>query len=219
MIRQLTFCFLFFLSCSSEKNKQLDFLSDDLFILRDLENSSIIHSFKYHNERLYTDSTLRTEFIPLDSTFKRLILAPILKKDLGVDMDYSQKYVLSHFIAKQKSIGKYQPIVIYSTGDDYSSLILALLDSTFQPVAHLVLSGGLFAGPYEVNDSLTSLGEEILSKINGSEIKSFTSKTYVWTNNRDDSAFIDSVIHSIKIRVDGTIETKLIDSLRIRRNI
>ncbi len=217
MNKLIIFCFLFLLSCSTGENKQIIVLSDDLFVVKNLKNTSLIHSFKYQNNRLFSDSTFRTEFVPLDSTFKRLILAPILKKDLGVDAEYSGKFILCYFISKQEKFGQYQPIVIYSTGDDYSSLILAVLDSTFNPISHLVLSGGLFAGPYEANDSITSWGEETFSKINDNEINSYVSKTYVWTDSRDDSAFIDSLVFSSKIRDNGTIETKLIDSLRIKR--
>jgi hypothetical protein len=142
-----------------------------------------------------------------------------MKKDLGVDSDYSEKFILSHFISRQEKIGPLQPIVIYSTGDDYTSLMLVILDSTLNPISHIVLSGGMFGGPYEVNDSLTSWGDETFSKINGSEIQSYVSKTYVWTDSRSDSAFIDSLVFSSKIRNDGTFDTKLIDSLRVKRLI
>jgi hypothetical protein len=160
-----------------------------------------------------------TEFVPLDSTSKRLILAPIMKKDLGVDANYSGKFILSHFISKQEKIGNLQPIIIYTTGDDYQSLILAVLDSTLNPISHIVLSGGLFSGPYEVNDSLTCWQNETFSKINGKDIQSYISKTYVWTDSRNDSAFVDSLVFSTKIRANGTIDTKQTDSLRIKRKL
>ena len=219
MNKLIIFCILLLVSCSTGKTQQENLLSDDHFVFKNLKNTSLIHSFKYQNNRLFSDSTFRTEFVPLDSTFIRLILAPILKKDLGVDAGYTVKFTLSHFISKQEKLGQYQPIVIYSTADDYASLILAVLDSTFNPISHLILSGGLFAGPYEANDSLTSWGEETFSKINNNEITSFVSKTYVWTDSRDDSEFIDSLLFSSKIRDNGTIETKLLDSLRIKRKI
>jgi hypothetical protein len=219
MNKLIIFFILLILSCSTGKPQQESLLSDDHFVFKNLTNTNLIHSFKYQNNQLFSDSTLSTEFIPLDSTFKRLILAPILKKDLGIDAEYTGKFTLSHFISKQEKIGQNQPIVIYSTADDYTSLILALLDSTFKPISHLILSGGLFAGPYEANDSLTSWGEETFSKINDNEITSFVSKTYVWTDSRNDSAFIDSLLFISKIRDNGTIETKLIDSLRIKRKI
>jgi hypothetical protein len=142
-----------------------------------------------------------------------------MKKDLGIDANTSGKLFLSHFISRQDKIGNIQPIVIYSTGDDYQSLILAVLDSTLTPISHLVLSGGFFTGPYEVNDSLSCWGDETFSKINGNEIQSFVSKTYVWTDSRNDSAFIDSIVFSSKIRDNGKIDTKQIDSLRIMRKI
>jgi hypothetical protein len=219
MNRFLIFYFLLLISCSARQDNRNLVLSDDLFVIKNLRNSSITHSFKYQNNRLFSDSTFRTEFVPLDSTFKRLILAPIMKKDLGVNAEYSEKFILSHFISKQNKLGKYQPIVIYSTGDDYTSLILVVLDSTINPISHIVLNGGQFAGPYEVNDSLTSWGKVTYSTINGSEINSYISKTYVWTDSRNNSAFIDSLVLSSKIRDNGTIETRLIDSLRIKRKI
>ena len=217
MTKTLIFCFLFLLSCSTGNNKQNVTLSDDLFVIKNLKNSSLIHSFKYRDNHLFSDSTFKTEFVPLDSTYKRLILAPIMKKDLGVDADYSRKFILSHFISKQEKIGHLQPIVIYSTADDYQSLIFAVLDSALNPISHLVLSGGQFAGPYEVNDSLSSWGDETFSKINASEIQTHVSKIYVWTDERNDSAFIDSLAFSSYVKSNGSIETKLIDSLRLKR--
>jgi hypothetical protein len=219
MNKLLLVCSLFFLSCSTGQNNQKVILSDDLFAFKNLKNSSIVKSFKYQDNHLFSDSTFRTEFVPLDSTFKRLVLAPIMKKDLGVDPEYSEKFILSHFISKQEKIGKYQPIIIYSTGDDYTSLMFVVLDSTINPISHLILWGGLFAGPYEINDSLTSWGKETSSKINDNEITSYISKTYVWSDARNDTALIDSLAYQSKIRDNGTIETKLIDSLRIKREI
>ena len=217
MNKLIIFCLLLLVYCSTGKTQQENHLSDDHFVFKDLKNTNLIHSFKYQDNRLFSDSTFRTEFVPLDSAFKRLILYPILKKDLGVDADYTVKFTLSHFISKQEKLGQYQPIVIYSTADDYASLMLAVLDSTFSPISHLILSGGQFPGPYKAYDSLTSWGEETFSKLNGNEITSFVTKTYVWTDSRDDSSFIDSLLFSSKIRDNGTIETNLIDSLRIKR--
>ena len=110
-------------------------------------------------------------------------------------------------------------MIIWTSGDDYTSLILTLVDSTLNPVSHLVLNGGLFAGPYEFNDSLTCWGEEKYSKIKGSRIESYTLNTYVWTDSRNDAAFVDSINYISQIMENGQIKTEKIDSMRTTKRI
>lgn len=98
--------------------------------------------------------------------------------------------------------------------------MLTLVDSTSnQPVSHLILNGGFFAGPYEYNDSLTSLGEEKHSKIKGNTIHSYSLNTYIWSDSRNDSAFVDSITYISKILQNGRINTEKIDSVRIVKSI
>jgi hypothetical protein len=159
------------------------------------------------------------EFVALDSTYKLKVLAPFLKKDLGVDSDYVKSFMNSYFISKPNKIGDYQPLIIWTSGDDYTSLILTLVDSTLNPVSHIILYGGLFAGPYEINDSLTSLGEKRFFKINGETIHSYSLNTYVWTDSRNDSAFIDSISYKSTILKNRQIKTDKLDSVRVIKQI
>ena len=46
------------MSCSTGENKQTIILSDDLFVVKNLKNTSLIHSFKYQNNRQFSDSTV-----------------------------------------------------------------------------------------------------------------------------------------------------------------
>ncbi|MGL1886694.1 MAG: hypothetical protein OCD76_09280 [Reichenbachiella sp.] len=160
--KMITILFLIALaiSCSnnSDSNKVEFNLSDDLFALKNITNSQSLNNIFYTENRLFYDSSKKIEFTVLDSIAKQKILAPIMKIDLGVDVEYTQSFMKSYFISIQNPIGKFKPIVIWTSGDDYTSLILTLIDSTCTPVSHVLLSGGVFTGPYEINDSLTSWG-------------------------------------------------------------
>lgn len=209
-------------SCSATSSKKLDRsedLPDSLFALKNVQNTSFIDKVKFLDNRLFLESSKRVEFFPLDTNLKSKILAPILKTDLGVESNYVKSFITSYFISKQDKIGDYQPIVIWTSGDDYTSLILAVLDSNLIPISHITLYGGLFAGPYEINDSLTSWGEEKHSIIDGNQIKSTVMTTYVWTDSRNDSSFIDSIIYKSKILETGKIMTEKLDSIRIIKKV
>ena len=208
-------------SCSVNTRMKVDKfeLPDSLFALINIESTDIVNKVRYIDNKLFLDSSRKVEFIALDTTYKTKILAPILKKDMGIDKDYVESFILSYFISKQDKIGDYQPVIIWTSGDDYTSLILALVDSSLNPVSHLVLNEGLFSGPYEVNDSLTSWGEDKCSHINGTIINTYTLNTYVWTDSRNDSAFVDSIIYKSQILQNGQIKTEKIDSIRIIKMI
>jgi hypothetical protein len=209
-------------SCSGSSIKQPNRtieLPDNLFALKNVHNSSFINKVKFIDNRLFLDSSKQVEFFPLDSNLKGKILAPILKMDLRVESDYVKSFIISYFISKQDKIGDYQPVIIWASGDDYTSLILAVLDSNLCPISHIILYGGQFAGPYEINDSLTSWGEEKQSIIEGNQIKSTVLTTYVWTDSRNDSAFIDSISYKSKILGTGKIMTEKLDSIRIIKKI
>lgn len=194
-------------------------LPDSLFVLMNIESMDLVNKVRYIDNKLFLDSSKKVEFVALDSTYKTKILAPILKKDLGIDKDYVQSFIRSYFISKQDKIGDYQPVIIWASGDDYTSLILAVVDSSLNPISHLVLNGGLFSGPFEVNDSLTSWGEYKCSHINGTIINTYTINTYVWTDSRNDSAFVDSIIFKSQILQNGQITTEKVDSVRIIKMI
>ena len=204
-------------SCSVKTDKNFNEfgLPDSLFALKNIENADLVYKVKYIDNKLFLDSLKKIEFVALNTTYKLKILAPILKQELGVDKDYVKSFMISYFISKQDKIGDYQPVIIWISGDDYTSLILTLVDSTLNPVSHLVLNGGLFAGPYEFNDSLTCWGEDKYSKINKNRIESYTLNTYVWTDSRNDSVFVDSINYKYQIMENGQIKTEKIDSIRI----
>ena len=210
------------ISCSMKIDKNVDKfdLPDSLFALNKIDNTDFIfYNVKEKGNNLYIDLSKKTEFIALDSNYKLRILSPILKQELGVEKDYVDLFMTSYFISKQEKIENYQPLIIWTSGDDYCSLILILIDSTLNPVSHFVLNGGIFAGPYELNDSLTCLGEEKYSKIIGSEIQSYTLNKYVWTDSRNNTTFVDSIIYKSQILENGQIKTEKIDSIRTTKQI
>lgn len=208
-------------SCSVKTDKKVNELGlpDSLFSLKNIENADMLYKVKYIDNKLFLDSSKKVEFVVLDTTYKLKILAPILKKDLGVEKEYVKSFLISYFISKQDKIGDYQPLIIWTSGDDYTSLILTLVDSTLNPVSHFVLNGGMYAGPYEINDSLTSWGEEKHSTINGTTINTYSINTYVWTDSRNDSAFVDSLTYKSQISQNGQIKTEKIDSVRMIKRI
>jgi len=214
----LFFCLFIGLLSSCSKPKSViahkTLLADSLFALKNLGDIDICNSFRYVENQLFLDSTRKVEFTELDSTFKRLILAPIFTKEFGVDENYVKHNFISHFISKQPKIGDIQPIIIETTGDDYSSIMLIMIDSNLHVVSHFYLSGGFEPGPCEVNDSISSWGEKKHSKIQGTAINSYIIRTLVWTDSRNDTAFIDSINYKTKILKTGTFQTLKIDSAR-----
>lgn len=208
-------------SCSVKTDKKVNELGlpDSLFSLKNIENADLVYKVKYIDNKLFLDSSKKVEFVALDTTYKLKILAPILKLDLGVDKDYVKSFMISYFISKLDKIGDYQPLIIWTSGDDYTSLILTLVDSTLNPVSHFVLNGGLFAGPYEFNDSLTCWGEDKYSKIKGRRIESYSLNTYVWTDSRNDTAFVDSISYKSQILENGQFQIEKIDSIRTIKRI
>jgi hypothetical protein len=208
-------------SCSVSTDKQIEKLNlpDTFFVLKNYHNSDLLAKVKYINNRLFLDSTKQIEFVALDTNYKVKILAPVLKEDLGVDENYVKSFLISYFISKQDKIGNFQPVIIWISGDDYNSLIMVLLDSALNPISHILLNGGFYAGPYEVNDSLTSWGEEKNSRIDGNKIESYCLNTYVWTDSRNDLTFIDSLSYKSIILENGLIQTEKVDSIRIVKRI
>ncbi len=204
-------------SCSVKMDKKVNslWLPDTLFALKNIENTDLVNRVKYIDNKLFLDSLSKVKFVALDTIYKLIILAPILKQDLGVDKDYVKSFMISYFISKQEKVGDYQPIIIWISGDDYTSLMLVLVDSTLNPISHLVLNGGLFAGPYEINDSLTLWGKDKHSEIKNTIINSYLLNTYVWTDSRNDSAFVDSITYKSQILQNGQIKTEKIDSVRM----
>jgi hypothetical protein len=209
----------FFSTCSApvKKTTTSTLLPDTLFVFKNLNNSDVIKSHKFKNNRLYSDSSYKVEFVPIDTVFKSIFVAPILNNDLNVDAKYTKNFVRSYFISKQDKIGLNQPIVILNQADDYLSLMLLVLDTTLHPISHFVLSGGIYGGPSEVNDSITSLGEEKYSQIKGSDIESYILTKYVWTYAKHDSSIIDSVKYISKINVNGSITTQMTYRKRFTR--
>jgi hypothetical protein len=203
-------------SCSKPKTitSQKPVLADSLFALKDLSDIDICNTFYDQDNQLFIDKSRKIEFVELDSTYKLLILSSILKKDLKVDDNYLNHYMISHFISKQSKIGDLQPIIVKTIGDDYSSILLIILDSNLKVISHFYLSGGFDAGPTEINDSISSWGEEKHSKIQGDVINSYVIRTLVWTDSRNDTAFIDSVRYKTRILKSGEFQTHKVDSIR-----
>ncbi len=134
------------------------------------------------------------------------------------DSSYVQ-YADAHFIARQKAIGAYTPVILQVNADDYSALQYILLDSTFHPVAHYCLHGGSCAGPASDDGKILEYCPEKQSVINGDEIRSYVLHIFISEDTASVPATIDSVNYISKVLPSGKIETRLVDSVSYKRII
>ncbi len=191
------------------------FLSDSLFILKDIKNS-------FAAENVIANSASKRSLIKLDSFETTKLIFPVLSKEMEiVKMDSSFKYYVLHymssyFIAKQKSIGKFLPIIVWVEGDDFGALYYILLDKENIPVSFYKMNGGQCAGPNQ-SDSLLEMCPEIQSWIKGDEIWSYRVIEFIKPDSIKHPAIVDSVNYVSKILPSGYIETKRKDSIRFKR--
>ncbi len=174
-------------------------LPDSLFPLHDIKNSLFF--------REKSDKDL---FLELDSIQKRKLIASIIKSDNDlVSMQYMQVY----FVAKQKKIYDFMPIILQAEADDYSALFYILLDKNSNPVSYYRMSGGLCTGPDD-HDTVVKYCPVRQSFLNGNEIKSYSITEFYIPDSIIHPAIFDSISYLSKILPSGQIETKKIDSIR-----
>ncbi|HTB06065.1 MAG TPA: hypothetical protein VK806_03855 [Bacteroidia bacterium] len=200
-------------------------LPDSLFAFKNIKNSRLVSSFYYDPKdyhSLYSDSTKTKKLIYLDSTQKLKIIIPIMMADYGyqrtggIDSNYIMKLVSARFVSKQNKIGKFTPIIVWINGDDYEALTYILLDDSLKPISHLILYGGLCAGPLSETDTSLELCPVTQSFLNESKISSYIIKESAKKAPKTPST-IDSINYLNTILPSGQIETKRLDSTRYKR--
>jgi|GEM_PF-3434627 len=183
--------------------------------------------FMFHNintSLFKADSATMSQYVAMDTIQKMQYLTPkIIDSEnpdvMKVGQTYINEYVGAYFISKQEKIGDAQPIIVSASGDDYHALILIVLNKNNKPVSHILLSGGLSAGPDgELGDSIILLHDR------ESLIKHDTLITYILRvrqpENKDNaSPTIDSISYIRKILPTGEIKTIKTDSVRYSRKI
>jgi hypothetical protein len=186
---------------------------DSLFMFKNITSSMF-----------QADSSTMSQYVHMDTIQKMQYLTPkIIDSEnpdvMKVGQTYINDYMYSYFISKQDKIGDYQPIIVSAHGDDYGALILLLLDKNNKPVSHILLCGGLSAGPDgELGDSIVLLHDR------ESLIKHDTIITYILRvrqpENKDNALpTIDSISYIRKILATGEIKTIKTDSVRYSRKI
>lgn len=200
-------------SCTNRPNKSITgeafHLPDSLFVLKNLKNTLT-----------HIDSATRKKFIEMDTIQKGRIVLPSILNDIpqiNVKPDYIHNFMQGYFVSEQDTIGEFRPIIVGVSGDDYESLILIVLDKNNTPVSHLLLSGGLEAGPYESDSILVN--KDRISIIKGNSILTYELyiREHTDTATENEPNIIDSVSYKSTILPNGEIETKKLDSIRIKR--
>lgn len=204
---------LIFAACNNDEQYKAPaafMMGESLFAFHDIKNSLFIKCNGTFNDR-----TKNIQFVTLDTNQMRRFVAPVMK-DIA-NADYITRNMTGHFISKQKDINGFTPITVFVNGDDYHALIYILIDKNNQPVSHVVLNGGPYAGPWDVNDTLQASSPIKHSFLEGDKIRSYELKIYNRYSNLKGPAIIDSFNYQSIIKPDGTIETKAIDSIRYSR--
>lgn len=203
----------------SEKVSDFE-LPDSLFPFIDLTSTTFEKSFNKNQDFVdYPDSILKFRLVELDTLQKRKFIAPFFHLEMStVDADYAVHFLKVLFIAKQKKIGNFLPIIFRVEGDDYGALLYVLLDSSHTPVAHFVLSGGDCGGP-NVNGKMIEFCKRKHSEIRGSVIRTCDVSEVIMPDSVPDLSIFDSVNYVTSIQKNGKIETLKLDSSRYQRFI
>lgn len=190
----------------------------DTFYYWNIQNSKVVFDFTWDTNdysRLFSDTTMSKCFVKLDTNQMRQIVSPIL----NIESNYVVEYMYGHLISKQDKIYNYNPIIVFVNGDDYGALIYILLDKENKPVSHFVMHGGFCGGDYQLNDSTQGHCPIIHSTISKDIINSYTLKYFDKLDTITRPSIIDSISYLIKIKENGKLETKKIDSVRFSRII
>ena len=209
-------------SCSKKqsdnnKNDTYTELADSLFLYKNIANTDFVKHIYFSDDNLcYSDSTKKHKLISLDENAKLNITVPIISKQTGAEKGYIKSYVNAYYVSKQKKVGRCQPIIIYCSGDDYMSLILVVLDSINHAKSGIIIWGGEFGGPYEINDSISCFAENRYSKLKDDCIKTYKVNSFARTKDEGfKTIYKDSIVYKSQILGNGLIKTQEIDSVRI----
>lgn len=196
-------------STNSHKTKEantLTSLPDSLFVLKNIKSSLF-----------RVDSATMKKYVEIDSIQQKQLITPTILDDIITSQDYINHDMGGYFIAKQNKIGSFSPIIVSMSGDDYSALILLLLDTNKRPVSHILLSGGVEAGPDgEIGDSIILL-HNTESILNNDIITTYTLHIRQSEKNDTIPPTIDSIVNVRKILPNGTIKLLKTDSSRYTR--
>lgn len=190
-------------TCAGNGNKNGSLITaDSLFALK---NISVAGS-NFPNET----------FKSLDSAQKMQLMAPVLFKDKSKEeLDYFIHFQSAKFVAKQKRVFDYTPVIVSLTGDDYDALFYILTDDNGDPVSALqIAGGGICGGPTEISDTLMQGCPERISYLNGKEIITCVKRLSFYTSEKQYPSLIDSVTYTTKILPNGSFETQQKDSTR-----
>jgi hypothetical protein len=199
----LNIIFLLF-SCSIDKDssKDIAFLDDKLFSIQDIKST----------KDLPDDLS---KFPELDSTQKVQLIVPIMAKEMNLDTDYVVHFMTARFLAKQSLL---LPTILVSVdGDDYGATFYIVLDKQNKPLSYFRASGGLCAGPDEINDSLLKICARRHSIFKEKEIRTYVLTETIQPDSLPKPSIFDSVVYWSIINVNGQIETTQKDSVRFTR--
>ena len=186
-------------------------------------------SNNYSNEQvvnILSDSLYKFKnyrgYICADSSYGKYLLDTSQEiKILG----YHYPYHGTALVTKQNMVGKFQPIIVYSSGDDYGEYILCLLDKNGNRVSDIGIAGGWFDEPHSTNDSIgeTSGNGSNCIIIDEKNIARVLTKYIFKCSTDSDGVFSvgddiakDSFTYKIEIKESGKISETLIDSVRIQ---
>jgi hypothetical protein len=190
-------------------NADTSFLADKNFIYKNTRNTKDIKfTAKLSNGKIYTDTTYKTAFVELTESQRIQLIAPFVAKEMRMDETYVKGYMLAYFISKQNKIAEFQPVIIEIIGNDYSSLILIVLDKNNKPVDGLNLENGNQGNYVNIDDSLTRHDKACYSYLDNDVV---TKYEIIETNYKDAAKkdiIIDSNVFVSTISQIGKITTK-----------
>jgi hypothetical protein len=186
---------------------------DSQLVYENISSTEVVEKSLWGLSYLYVDSTMKKAYPELDNNIKIKLLPQILKMDTTwIRMD-----IKAFLISRQEKIGELQPIIIQVSGTDFGALLLIILDEHGEEVSGMFLNGGEDSGPLKDMDTVLLLQPYKRSFFNGNQIKTYSISALVKTYNTNKPDIIDSVSYVSKIELNGTINTRKIDSVRIER--
>jgi hypothetical protein len=185
------------------------FLADKNYPFKNVKNTlPIFKNIKYYKEVMYADSTHNTAFVELTKSQKLKLVVPFISKELKVDEKYVVDMMQAYFVARQAKVGDLQPIILYITGDDYTSLTMILINKAGLPAGGFNVNGGFQGGPEQVGDSITKYELRSYSYLKGNQITTIKIEQSDYADTLKRLSVIDSTVFKSIIANDGKITTK-----------
>jgi hypothetical protein len=195
------------------KEKKEIIPNDSQFVYQGISSTEIVDKSVWGLNYLFVDSTKEKAYLKLDNKLKLKLLSKIL----NMDTTWIKDDIRAYLISKQEKIGKLQPIIILTSGTDFGALLMIILDEEGDEISGLFLSGGEDSGPLEDMDSVLLLQPYKRSFFVSNQINSYSLSARVKTYKTNKPDIIDSVSYRTTIKLNGTIVTEKIDSVRIKR--